>query len=186
MRPDEITPGDLCTECGICCSDAMFALIRLREGDAERLLEHGYPAERLHEGFLTLPCPFLSAAKCSIYPDRPKQCAEYRCEVLKGAQAGSMPLADARERVRTARSLLARLREVMPEGVSMDAARARWGEAGTGGRAVEPAEAAAQLAFYAYYKYMDRHFRPPRKWMVTAAPDDMRPETQAPPAGGTG
>ena len=86
-----------------------------------------------------------------------------------------MAMSEAQQHVRQAKALLARLRALMPEGVSMAMARARWKPEATTGQPLDPDTAAAQLAFYAYYKYMDRYFRPPAKWLVTPDPE-ARPD----------
>lgn len=178
---EEPSVGELCTACGICCGDAMFLYAPLQPGDRERLHRTAYPRELIGEDSMPLPCPMLDGTRCTIYADRPLICRSYRCEVLKAAEDGRMPARDAFARVREARALLARLREVMPEGVSVPKARERWNL--DSGQPLDPETAAAQLAFYAFYRYMDRHFRTPRKWLVTRDPEAMPDGTQpdAPP-----
>jgi Fe-S-cluster containining protein len=153
----------------------MFSHIYLKEGDRERLQRCAYPSELIGEESVPLPCPMLSGTRCTIYEHRPTGCAAFRCEVLKGAEEGRLSLEAARAHVRQAKALLARLREVMPEGVSMAMARARWGPGAASGQPLEPETAAAQLAFFAYYRYMDRHFLPPAKWLVSRDPE-ARPD----------
>jgi hypothetical protein len=137
------------------------------------LRAQGYPAEGLQETKFRLPCPLLVERKCSVYPHRPAVCGRFRCEVLKAADAGAMTLDQALGHVRQAHTLLARLREVMPEGVSLEQARARWKAVDFEPGSIDPAEAAGYFAFYAYYRYMDRHFRRPAKWLVTPKPEVM-------------
>jgi uncharacterized protein len=171
----ETASGDLCIECGLCCSDAMFSNVRLEEADRERLKAIGYPVAELSDGFMPLTCAMLAGTRCTIYHDRPEACRSYRCEILKAAEAGSMPMAEAQLHVREALGLLGQLREAMPEGITMEMARARWNPREVGSEPVEPDEARAQLAFFAYYRYMDRHFRPPHRALVAPAAE-TRPD----------
>ena len=167
--------GNLCLECGLCCGDSMYSQINLGEGDRERLARSGYPADLSGATSIPLPCPMLSGTRCTIYANRPGKCAAYRCEVLKGLDVGTIPYATALERVREAKRLLARAREGMPEGVTMAHFRAR-SAADRGGAPPDPAETAALFAYYAYARYMDRHFRRADKRLVTrdaeTRPDD--------------
>jgi Fe-S-cluster containining protein len=171
--------NDLCTNCGICCTDAMFDFIRLEPGEADVLVAEGYPAARLDKTKFSLPCSLLVERKCSIYADRPAACRRFECEVLKAAGAGTMSLEEAHGLVRQAHGLLARLREVMPEGVSMERARARWTKGDLEPGSLDPAEAAAQIAFFAYNRFMDRHFKRPEKWLVTPRPGESPADRQA-------
>jgi uncharacterized protein len=168
---EEPSVSELCTACGICCSDAMFLYAPLKEGDRERLHRTAYPREMIGEHSLPLPCPMLAGTRCTIYADRPNICRSFRCEVLKAAEQGTMPVQTAFTHVREARALLAQLRDVMPEGVSLPKARERWSL--DAGKPLDRAAAAAQLAFYAFNRYIDRHFRSPRKWLVSGDPEAM-------------
>ena len=162
-EPDEASSSDLCVSCGLCCGDGMFSQVRLHGGERARLKARGGQPEALPGEFMALPCTFLRGTSCTIYPDRPQGCRAYRCKVLKALEAGTIPVSDAQLRVREARVLLARLRGAMPEGVSLEMAGQRWQPHEGGIQPIEPGEAQAQLAFFAYYRFMDRHFLPPHK-----------------------
>jgi len=172
----KLSSSDLCAACGICCGDAMFAQIPLQPGDREALERTAYPREMIGRDSIPLPCPMLAGTRCSIYADRPRNCRSYRCDVLRAAEDGAMTAEVAFGHVQEAKALLARLREAMPEGVSMRTAIARWNFEETAGQRLDPAEAAAQLAFFAFNRYLDRHFRPPGSWHVTPNPGS-RPST---------
>ena len=178
MTGPATSEGNLCLECGLCCGDSMYSQINLGEGDRERLIRSGYPADLTNATSIPLPCPMLSGTSCTIYADRPGKCAAYRCEVLKGVDAGAISFTTALERVREAKQLLAKAREGMPEGVSLAQVRARAIPAAAGGQPLDRAGSAALFAYYAYARFMDRHFRRPDKWLVSPGPE-VRPDESA-------
>jgi hypothetical protein len=137
----------------------MFTHIRLQQGDREALERTRYPREAIGDDRIPLPCPMLEGTCCSIYPDRPHKCRTYRCDVLKAVEDEALPIEEALGTVRQARALLARLRELMPENLSVAAGHTQWTTPQTNPQSLAPGEAAARLAFYAFHLYLDRHFR---------------------------
>ena len=122
--PDIALGSTLCTACGLCCTGALhnFAVLEPEEIDFARgigltLRTEGRP------GF-ALPCPYLQNSSCTIYADRPKVCARYKCGLLDRFEAGEVTLAAAIAIVGDAKELVDRVQAVMPEGMTIPAARA--------------------------------------------------------------
>ncbi|MCP5396661.1 MAG: YkgJ family cysteine cluster protein [Sphingomonadaceae bacterium] len=158
---EAVSTGDLCTHCGLCCTEALFGWVPLM-GEADRaiMLRHGYDeSQLLPDRFLT-PCALLDGKACGVFPDRPSCCPGYRCEVLSAAQDGAMPLDQALDIVRKAVALHDDVQTNLPEGQSLHDARRRWKEADKSGAAPSPDEAPLRLAYYALNLFLDRHFRP--------------------------
>lgn len=84
----------LCLSCGMCCDGSMFQVVKLFEGEADRLegrLE--LSTDRVHA---LQPCIALKSDKCcKVYEDRPKICRAYRCLALSGLESGAMTPAEA-------------------------------------------------------------------------------------------
>ncbi|MBL8909080.1 MAG: YkgJ family cysteine cluster protein [Archangium sp.] len=86
----------LCLSCGLCCDGTMFTLVRLDEGEADRLEGRVKLTEdRVH---LQQPCVALKSDRCcAVYEDRPKICRAYRCLALSGLESGRMTATEAQE-----------------------------------------------------------------------------------------
>ena len=149
----------LCTSCGLCCTGALHDTAALDEDEEQAALAAGLPvvrgAERLD---FALPCPRLEGTRCGIYPDRPRVCARYKCNLLLEVESGALPLATALGRVRTAGTLLANVATSLPAGAALPEIRAhllpRTGEP----RRDHPA---LRLHLTALTAFLDRHFRKP-------------------------
>jgi Fe-S-cluster containining protein len=89
MDNDFLKASELCKNCGLCCSGALFGNAPLLEGEEEKAIELGIkPVVDEGEGAFNLPCPHLKGTACSIYPDRLHVCGDYHCllsaSVLEG------------------------------------------------------------------------------------------------------
>ena len=70
--------------------------------------------ETEHPGF-ALPCPRLQGTVCAIYSNRPRVCGRYECQLLQDLKSGRKTLERASALVACAKGLLARMREAMPD-----------------------------------------------------------------------
>ena len=105
MPDNSTTSFALCTECGLCCSGAIFNSAKLDSDEIEPAKTLGlavYEGER--PGF-RLPCARLAGTLCGIYEQRPRACARYYCHVIEELADGTIDAEEARERVQTARQL---------------------------------------------------------------------------------
>ncbi len=89
------TPADLvCNSCGICCQ-VMYNRAPLEED--ERLLFGG--------DYLELPCE-CSSGGCLIYSNRPRICADYKCNLAGRLERGEIGLLQGLTIVLEARNLI--------------------------------------------------------------------------------
>ena len=113
----------LCTQCGLCCTGALHNAAVLEPGEIAGARAIGLPVlDRAKPGF-SLPCPMLKGATCTIYGDRPKVCARYKCQLLQEVESGREPLQDALEKVRVATGLVSNAQAAMPSGTTLPEAR---------------------------------------------------------------
>ncbi|MFT3711069.1 MAG: YkgJ family cysteine cluster protein [Archangium sp.] len=86
----------LCLSCGLCCDGTMFRVVKLHEGEAERLRSR----VKLTEDKSHIPqrCSALRGDLCcGVYEDRPKICRAFRCLALAGLDSGRMTAAESQE-----------------------------------------------------------------------------------------
>ena len=117
MTPD--MTGTLCTRCGLCCDGTLFADVELvGEPEARRLEIMGLDVDESDAGasLLSQPCAALKGRRCVIYAHRPQCCRRFECHLLQEVQGGAVTLergaelvAEAHERIRRVRELLAEL-----------------------------------------------------------------------------
>jgi uncharacterized protein len=112
---------DLCLSCGLCCDGALFDFVKLEPGDdAPRLKQLGLPVKvsrgRIPVTRFPQPCSALCQDRtCRIYRDRPRQCQEFECGVLKEAKAGQITYAAGLREVKKARRRADDVRRLLRE-----------------------------------------------------------------------
>ena len=80
MEPQN-SEQELCVQCGICCDNTLFDIVKLIEGEAQRFPSLPKKEVEGHEYFV-LPCPHFDSC-CTIYMDTPSVCKSFRCQLLK-------------------------------------------------------------------------------------------------------
>lgn len=106
----------LCTACGACCNGTIFDEVPLLREEVElgkRLSLPIVPAG--DEAVMSLPCPRLAGATCTIYEDRPSTCRTYRCGLLVDVEAGRVAVGEALDRVDALRVAAERVRAELPD-----------------------------------------------------------------------
>ena len=173
MNPDDPPSSPigsaLCTDCGLCCLGALHDSAQLDPDEIETAKTIGLPVLPSERPLFSLPCPKLVNRKCSIYGQRPRVCARYKCALLQQVEAGETTLAQASQRVTTALSLY---------DAAMTAVRADDGFATIRyqARDDQPIDAAdpraARLRLMALDVYLDRHFRNDKDFKIYGLDDD--------------
>jgi hypothetical protein len=127
----------LCLACGLCCAGAFYDLVPLDPDEMEHARRLRLPlAER--EPLLTfrLPCPRLDDKACTVYAERPRECAAFACSLLQDYRRGEVEPEEALARVAVARAAFTRIAELravdahhaelgVPK-AELSAARRRW------------------------------------------------------------
>jgi uncharacterized protein len=105
----------------LCCDGSLFDFVKLEPGDdARRLQQLGLPVKasrgRIPVSSFPQPCAALCQDRsCRVYRDRPQQCREYECGVLKEAKAGQITFAAGLREVKKARRRADEVRRVLRE-----------------------------------------------------------------------
>lgn len=148
----------------------MFTHVNLAPGEKEQMAARGVPASALAESRMDLTCTKLKHGCCTVYAVRPIACRKYRCVLLRQAESGTLPIEEAQQIVRKAVSQADALRAALPPGTTLADVRRQWiSDKGHSAPALDPAQARAQLQAFAFYRFMDRHFRKPEQFLVTPA-----------------
>ncbi|MEZ4445235.1 MAG: YkgJ family cysteine cluster protein [Polyangiaceae bacterium] len=116
---------NLCERCGLCCDGTLFESVEIEGTALSALARHRLPIVTTTQGVkLPLPCVKLAGTRCSIYDERPARCRDYRCELLRGLDAGRVSEAAAEAVVAEARRLRDAVRAALPPGRSWWSAEA--------------------------------------------------------------
>lgn len=171
----------LCTQCGLCCTGALhnYAVLEPEEVEYGRGLGLTLRTEG-RPGF-ALPCPWLKDCACTIYANRPKVCARYKCGLLENLEAGETSLDAALDKVKSAKELVRQVEAVMPAGMTLPEARALCH--------TEPAESEAsgrdqemklRLAVTTLSFYLDKYFKNSRegKLLSLETIGEAKPDTE--------
>jgi len=122
MDRDPIDPAvsaRLCGACGMCCDGGLFHSVELRADDHPRQLAAVGLKLRRKKGvdFFLQPCSAhqkdQGVCSCRIYGERPARCRAFHCRQLGIVEAGVISETDALEKIRKARSQVARVNSLI-------------------------------------------------------------------------
>ncbi|HEY1662706.1 MAG TPA: YkgJ family cysteine cluster protein [Verrucomicrobiae bacterium] len=106
----------LCPNCGLCCDSTLFADVELRQSDDATLLKKlGLSLHKKGKSKIAFaqPCACFDGKFCKIYEDRPKRCGLFECGLLKKVEAGKMTTNAALKKIRDAKALAGKVRELL-------------------------------------------------------------------------
>lgn len=166
--PASLNPSDLCTACGLCCSGALFDFGPLAPEEVGPARTSGMAILAAEDEYgFALPCPALDGAFCTAYAARPATCRNYRCQLLRAAEAGEVPVEGAMTIIGSAREAAAAVIAELPEGETITDARRRRREAGASdGAAMMIAPPGLMMALGMLDLVLDQHFRKPSERQI--------------------
>ncbi len=91
MLKKSLNPGnmnessDLCLSCGCCCDGTLIGFVKLGSEELPALRELMEIEEPNGDGLFLHPCDSFCDG-CTIYSNRPKQCASFKCGLLKSLE----------------------------------------------------------------------------------------------------
>ncbi|CAM3394876.1 hypothetical protein POKO110462_00720 [Pontibacter korlensis] len=97
-----IDSTNLCLSCGLCCDGTLIGFVQLSHEELPVLRELTDIEEASRDGVLIQPCNKYCDG-CTIYSDRPKQCASYDCELLKAFHRKELDYTSAIETIEVAK-----------------------------------------------------------------------------------
>lgn len=107
--------GELCRECGLCCTGFLFDRVNIKSGDREIRTHLGLPQKFPEKIPLTHPCRYLDGTLCSIYEVRPQNCQKYQCALRRSVSSGETSLDQALQLTRDVKDLIAALDPLVEE-----------------------------------------------------------------------
>jgi Putative zinc- or iron-chelating domain len=97
----------LCLSCGFCCDGTLFGSVPLAAADARASLQAD--GIEIHtaadETFFMQPCHAHRQGGCQVYEDRPVNCRQYRCELLKKFERRALSWDEAQRQIERVRAL---------------------------------------------------------------------------------
>ena len=108
IEPDQ--SFELCEHCGLCCDGTLFDSVALGvEGRRVAVKRQLTVVQTEASARLQHPCAALKGVRCTIYPERPPDCAAYFCGLRQRLRRGSISAVKARAIVRQVQSLRAQV-----------------------------------------------------------------------------
>ncbi|PWD97595.1 YkgJ family cysteine cluster protein [Marinilabilia rubra] len=90
---------NICLSCGFCCDGSLIGFVELGKEELSRLRVLMEIEEFEKSGFFLLPCNNLGCDGCKIYPQRPRQCDNFKCGMLKSIENKELDFALAIETI---------------------------------------------------------------------------------------
>lgn len=76
---------NICLSCGFCCDGTVIGFVKIGREELPVLRELIDLKDANYNGFFLQPCDNYGDG-CNIYSKRPKQCANFKCELLKSLE----------------------------------------------------------------------------------------------------
>ena len=80
---------NICLSCGLCCDGTLIGFVELVEEELPKLNQLMEIESVNKKGFFLQPCKRFCNG-CTIYTQRPKQCASYKCGLLKSVEQNTI------------------------------------------------------------------------------------------------
>ena len=89
---------NICLSCGLCCDGTLIGYVKLGSEELPALRELLNIEEEGGKGFFLQPCKSYCDG-CTIYSNRPKQCDNFKCGLLKSVEQKELSFDTALERI---------------------------------------------------------------------------------------
>ena len=97
-----IDSTNICLSCGLCCTGTLIGFVQLNSEELPVIRDLMVIEEASSDGVIIQPCSKYCDG-CTIYSERPKQCASYDCELLKSFQRKELDYTSAIETIEEAK-----------------------------------------------------------------------------------
>ena len=77
--------SNICLSCGICCDGTLIGFVQLEPEEVPKIKAIMEIEEEKGNGFFLHPCKKFCDG-CTVYSNRPKQCASFECSLLKSVE----------------------------------------------------------------------------------------------------
>ena len=107
--------SSICLSCGLCCDGTLIGFVQLDKEEIPRIRELMPIEEAGEQGIFVHPCSQLCGTSCTIYDERPKQCAAFQCGMLKKVNTGEQEITSAIESVEALKALRTELQALLTD-----------------------------------------------------------------------
>jgi len=90
--------SSICLSCGLCCDGTVIGFVKLDREELPAIRELMDIEDENGHGFFLQPCSKYCDG-CTIYSKRPKQCASFRCGLLKSVEQKELDFDSAVEMI---------------------------------------------------------------------------------------
>jgi len=90
---------NICLSCGICCDGTLIGFVQIDPEEMPVVKKFMDIEDEKGNGFFLQPCNKFCDG-CTIYPNRPKQCASFECGLLKSVDQKELEFDSAVEMVK--------------------------------------------------------------------------------------
>lgn len=90
--------SNICLSCGLCCDGTLIGYVQLDTEELPALKKRMTIETAGDNGFILHPCNSF-CDRCTIYEHRPKQCANFECQLLKSVDDGELAFESATDMV---------------------------------------------------------------------------------------
>lgn len=95
---------NICLSCGLCCDGTLIGHVQLNREEIPSLKGLMDIEDENGNGFFLQPCSNYCDG-CTIYSDRPKQCASFNCELLNSVEQHEIDFNSALESINEVKQL---------------------------------------------------------------------------------
>ena len=95
--------SNLCLSCKMCCNGTSVGFVKVERFETEKIQNVLDIETENGKGFFLQPCSKLNSCGCEIYNERPKQCANFQCNLLRSVRENKTNIHDALQIVEKAK-----------------------------------------------------------------------------------
>jgi hypothetical protein len=103
-------PTSICLSCGLCCDGTLLGVVQLASDEISEVRKIKEIEEVNGNGFFLQPCPDFCDG-CTIYEQRPKQCAIFKCGLLKAVEKDELDFNLALEAISSVKEIKWKIEE---------------------------------------------------------------------------
>lgn len=163
---DHDSGSNLCQTCALCCNGVLHGNTLIDAEEQARLTNLGLIILPIESSLgFAQPCPLLVQKRCLIYAQRPNNCRNYECKLLRNFLNGNISFEEALSVVKQSHEMLHAIQDQLPEGFSIheirtilkrdNSSKDQWVESDF---IDKPADPAIVLSFVMFSWHLNRYF----------------------------
>lgn len=127
MTRNLLDESAFCQNCGLCCQGQIYNIVFLTPEEVEVAKTWPVELETRKDGtYLSLQCGCFHEKRCTVYSQRPKICADYKCHLLEQLEQKEISQADALKVVTQALELTEKVQTLLNTKNILESANRNW------------------------------------------------------------